>query len=82
MKVALTLNFFTTVSLIVSTVLGLRWFLELTADDSHFDLKLSYYIEAIVLLAIPMAVATFFVIILLIFIGIVVLEYRNRAHSA
>jgi hypothetical protein len=47
-----------------------------------FELKTSYYIEAVVLLSIPIAVATFFLIILVIFVCIVFFEYRrNRLRN-
>jgi len=82
--------FFLIVGLIVTTVQGLRWFIELTTpqegkivDTTKFELHTKYYISAMVLLAVPIVIATFFLIILVIFVGILVFEYRrNRSRFA
>lgn len=74
--------FFLVIGLIISTVQGLRWFIGLTSQNEEqkkqFELKTSYYVDAIVLLGVPIVIAAFFLIILLIFICILLFEYRRN----
>jgi hypothetical protein len=43
-----------------------------------FELKTEYYIETCILLGLPILVATFFVIIFIVFIVVVYLDYRRN----
>lgn len=76
-------SFLLVVSIVCSTVQGLRWFLQLTAETKpDFELSTIYYVEAFILLAIPISIAAFFLIILLILLVFVAFEYRrNRLRS-
>jgi hypothetical protein len=71
------------VGIVCSTVQGLRWFLQLVAEiKPDFELSSIYYVEAVILLAIPISIATLFLIILLILLVYVGYEFRrNRLRS-
>ena len=58
------------IGLIVNTVVGLVWLLKFKRENDEDFLKTEYLVESIILLAIPIALALFFVVIILIVIGI------------
>lgn len=57
--------------------MGLNWFLKYKKENLNY-LKESYYIELMVLLAIPISLAVFFVIILIVVIIYAFMENRNQ----
>lgn len=58
------------IGLIANTVLGLVWMLKFKKENDENFLKTEYLVESIILLAIPIALAIFFIIIILIVIGV------------
>jgi amino acid transporter len=71
------------IALIVSTVIGLRWYIDINNEqdnESKFSLKTEYQVASVIYLGLPIVIATFFMIILVIFIGILLYEYRRNRN--
>jgi len=63
------------VLLVTNTVLGCVWLSSLSKEYEEY-LKTRYYIESLILLAIPIAVAFFFVVFF--FVGLCYIYFENR----
>ena len=62
--------------LIANTLLGMVWLVKIKKEDEDY-LKTKYYVESIVLLSIPIAIASFFVVVIFVVIGIMIIEQRR-----
>lgn len=69
--------FILVLGLIANTVQGIVWLTKIKKEDEDY-LKTGYYVESIVLLSIPLAIASFFVVVLFVVIGILILEHRRN----
>jgi|LauGreDrversion4_2_1035121.scaffolds.fasta_scaffold196976_1 hypothetical protein len=76
-----------TLTLVTTTAQGLKWFLIITDGDedengnklpSTFELKTTYYVEAVILIGIPIAIAALFLLILIIVLCLFVYEFRQN----
>jgi hypothetical protein len=74
--------FFIILALLTNTICGVIWLVRFRAEHEDF-LKTSYYVESIILLAIPIGIACFFVIIFVIVICMLFFEHRRlrRMHQ-
>jgi len=66
--------------LIINTVLGLVWLVKVRKENEDY-LKTRYFVESIILLAIPIGIAVFFIIVIFVVIGIMYYDTRrNMRH--
>lgn len=65
------------VFLTANTILGLIWLTKIKNEDEDY-LKTNYYIESIILLSIPIVIASFFVIVIMVVIVIMIIETRRN----
>jgi len=78
------LTYFLTLTLITSTAQGLKWFLIITNGETHegekpifpFELRTEYYVEALMMIGIPVSIASLFMVVLLIVLCLFIYEYR------
>lgn len=73
--------FFIILGLMINTICGVVWLMRFRTENKDY-LKTSYYVESIILLTIPIAIACFFVIIFFVVIFMLAFEHRRlrRMH--
>lgn len=80
------LTYFLTLTLIASTAQGLKWFLMITNGETSegekpifpFELRTEYYVEALVMIGIPVSIASLFMFAVLLVLCVFIYEYRQN----
>jgi len=67
----------TIISLFLNTILGTSWLVKIIKEHEDFTLNTFYYIEALIVLGIPLLIAMFFVISLIVAIILITMEQRR-----
>jgi len=62
--------------LLVNTVCGTVWLVKFRKDHEDF-LKTKYYVQSIILLSIPIGIASFFVIVFFVVLGMLYVDQRR-----
>lgn len=66
-------------SLITNTVGGMIWLINFRKEHENY-LKTRYFVESIILLSIPIAIAAFFVLVFVIVVVIMLIEHRRHSR--
>jgi hypothetical protein len=65
--------------LIANTVVGTIWFVRIKKENADF-LKTHYYVEGVILLSIPITIASIFIILIIVGLLIFIVEQRRTSR--